>query len=319
MISLITLVFAAVAVNGAILPFHPTVYTGLPGAVHAVGAKTYTVHPEIKAAVGAPTLFHSTISAAPIPIATQYAAVAAPVAVAAPTQYAAVSAPVAVAAPTQYAAVAAPAVPVSPVQSQFHSQDELGGYHFGHSGGPSSRNEIRDHFGNVRGSYNYIDSEGKIQTTHYSAGPAGFQVAATNLPVAPEAIPAALPVAVSDTPAVAEAKLAFKAAFDKAAAPVVAEPVAAEPVAAEPAAVEPAAIPARKKRSTTPVVAVHTPVHAPFHYPLHFRSALATPYAYTGLPVATTYTAAGPGTFLRNAELLRVTNNPNHAVSYRVY
>ncbi|ROT85144.1 cuticular protein precursor [Penaeus vannamei] len=61
--------------------------------------------------------------------------------------------------------------PVAPVQSQYHAQDEIGQYSFGYAGGASSRAESRDAFGVVRGSYNYVDSEGKVQTQHYVADP----------------------------------------------------------------------------------------------------------------------------------------------------
>merc|ERR1712106_869700 len=102
-------------------------------------------------------------------------------AVAAPISYAA--------APVSYTtAVVAPAF-VAPTTrtSQFHAQDEFGQYNFGYAGGPSSRNEVRDVFGGVRGSYNYVDANGEIQTTNYVADALGFRVKATNLPVAPVA------------------------------------------------------------------------------------------------------------------------------------
>ncbi|ROT85156.1 hypothetical protein C7M84_020985 [Penaeus vannamei] len=75
----------------------------------------------------------------------------------------------------------------SPVQSQYHAQDEIGQYSFGYAGGASSRAESRDAFGVVRGSYNYVDSEGKVQTQHYVADALGFRASGTN-PVAPDAL-----------------------------------------------------------------------------------------------------------------------------------
>ncbi|XP_068221009.1 cuticle protein 6-like [Palaemon carinicauda] len=133
-------------------------------------------------------------------------------------------------APVTYNAL--PYAPVAPIQSQYHAQDELGQYSFGYSGGPSSRSETRDAFGVVRGSFNYVDSEGKVQTQHYVADALGFRVSATNLPVAPDApeapaplaLPGPLPEPVQDTPEVAAAKVAFKAAFDEAAAAAEAAP-----------------------------------------------------------------------------------------------
>merc|ERR1719187_2969575 len=105
-------------------------------------------------------------------------------AAAAPVGYTAAAA----AAPVAYPAAVAPAynhyaAPVAPVQTQYHSQDELGQYSFGYAGGPSNRAETRDAYGNVRGSYTYIDSNGQPQTQHYVADALGFRVSGTNLPV----------------------------------------------------------------------------------------------------------------------------------------
>ncbi|XP_042869308.1 paternally-expressed gene 3 protein-like [Penaeus japonicus] len=107
--------------------------------------------------------------------------------------------------------------PTTPIQSQYHAQDEIGQYSFGYAGGPSSRAESRDAFGVVRGSYNYVDTEGKVQTQHYVADALGFRVSGTNLPVAPDASVAAsltltgsLPQPVQDTPQVASAKFAHQ-------------------------------------------------------------------------------------------------------------
>ncbi|ROT85148.1 Cuticle protein 6 [Penaeus vannamei] len=103
-----------------------------------------------------------------------------------------------------------PFAPVAPVQSQYHAQDEIGQYSFGYAGGPSSRAESRDAFGVVRGSYNYVDSEGKVQTQHYVADALGFRASGTNLPMAPDAplaaLPGPVPEPVQDT---AESRDAF--------------------------------------------------------------------------------------------------------------
>ncbi|XP_069994724.1 cuticle protein 6 [Penaeus vannamei] len=118
--------------------------------------------------------------------------------------------------------------PVAPVQSQYHAQDEIGQYSFGYAGGASSRAESRDAFGVVRGSYNYVDSEGKVQTQHYVADALGFRASGTNLPVAPDAPLAALPGPVSepvqDTAEVVAAKLAHFQAYNEAAAAAAAAP-----------------------------------------------------------------------------------------------
>lgn len=70
-----------------------------------------------------------------------------------------------------------------PVRSQYHAQDHYGQYSFGYNAGTSARDETRDAYGNVRGSFSYIDSYGNLQTQHYVAGKGGFRVEGTNLPV----------------------------------------------------------------------------------------------------------------------------------------
>lgn len=70
-----------------------------------------------------------------------------------------------------------------PVRSQYHAQDYYGQYSFGYNAGTSARDETRDAYGNVRGSFSYIDSNGNLQTQHYVAGKGGFRVEGTNLPV----------------------------------------------------------------------------------------------------------------------------------------
>lgn len=62
------------------------------------------------------------------------------------------------------------------ILSQFRSQDELGGYHFSYSGGPSSRTETRSHDGTVRGGYSYVDPNGQLQSYQYIADEGGFRV-----------------------------------------------------------------------------------------------------------------------------------------------
>merc|ERR1719516_44414 len=70
---------------------------------------------------------------------------------------------------------------------QFHAQDEFGQFSFGHAGGPSARTESRDAYGVTRGSYQYLDAFGAIQTVNYVSDALGFRVAGSNLPVGPGA------------------------------------------------------------------------------------------------------------------------------------
>lgn len=120
-------------------------------------------------------------------------------------------------APTFYAAPA-------PIVSQYHSQDELGQYAYGYSGGLSAKVESKTFDGVTRGSYSYVDAEGHLQTVQYTADALnGFRAAATNLPKAPVDNGVA-PEPVQDTPEVAKAKEEHAAAFNEAAVRAAAEP-----------------------------------------------------------------------------------------------
>merc|ERR1719341_318907 len=190
-----------------------------------------------------------------------------------------------VAAPITYAAPAIYAAPVpvaSPTLTKFHAQDELGQYNYGHHGGPSSHNEVRDAFGTVRGQFNYIDSDGKVQQTNYVADAGGFRVAATNLPIAPEQ-PESLylnpPKPVEDTPEVAAAKADHQMAITSAKS-------ASAP--AEDTTVEGATVTARRKRSVGSVA-----IHAAVAPALAYGHAIAPP----AVAPAVTYAANPAVTF----------------------
>ncbi|KAG7164200.1 cuticle protein 16.5-like [Homarus americanus] len=263
--------------------------------------------------------------------------------------------------PTPIAYNMAPFAPVMPIQTQHHSQDEFGQYSFGFAGGPSSRAETRDAFGIVRGSHNYIDSDGKVQTQHYVADAFGFRVSGTNLPVAPEvpeaaalAAPGPLPEPVKDTAEVAAAKVAFKSAYDEAAAASAAAPdtrakrsvpaatthltpypnmrfsygfsaplnyanpaifgSAITPYAAGiPAINHAASIPSINYAAGIPAINYATGINA-----INYAAGIPAITSYAaGIPAITTYAAPSTATPL-DAEMLRVINTPNHAVSYRV-
>merc|ERR1712165_458878 len=78
-------------------------------------------------------------------------------------------------------------VPATP-SSQFHAQDEFGQFSFGYENINSAKTETKDAFGVTRGSYQYVDANGILQTVNYIADPVnGFRVAGTNIPVAPAA------------------------------------------------------------------------------------------------------------------------------------
>ena len=70
------------------------------------------------------------------------------------------------------------------IVKQYHSQDELGQYKYGYSGGPSAKHEEKGSDGVTRGYYSYLDANGVIQRVEYEADDiTGFKiVSATNFP-----------------------------------------------------------------------------------------------------------------------------------------
>jgi len=87
-----------------------------------------------------------------------------------------------------------PRLDVPFVGGQFHAQDEMGQYAFGHHGGSNTRVETRDYLGRVTGSFSYVNPEGDVHVRKYAAASGmGFKVAGSDIPV--------------DTPEVAAAKV----------------------------------------------------------------------------------------------------------------
>merc|ERR1712243_214297 len=108
------------------------------------------------------------------------------------------------------AAAIAP-LPVAPLTQQFHSQDEFGNTGYGYTNINSAKHEVGHPLVGVSGGYTFLDANNEIQTVSYIADGRGFQVKATNLPVAPTFNPE-LPVAPVDTAEVAAAKADHAAA-----------------------------------------------------------------------------------------------------------
>merc|ERR1739844_361561 len=144
-------------------------------------------------------------------------------------------APLPLAAPVPFAPI------VEPPSSQFHAQDEFGQFSFGYQNINSAKTESKDAFGVTRGSYQYVDANGALQTVNYISDDInGFRVAGTNIPVAPEAVavagpvtpaaaPLVAPVAPAETPEVAAARAEHLAAHAEALANSV-EKREAEPI-----------------------------------------------------------------------------------------
>ena len=98
--------------------------------------------------------------------------------------------------------VSSPEIISVPIHTKYHAQDEFGQYQFGYTDGSATRDEARDAFGNVRGSYTYVDINGVPQTVNYVADHNGFQVQGTTI----QEDNFALPEPVQDTPEVKAAK-----------------------------------------------------------------------------------------------------------------
>jgi len=310
-------------------------------------------------------------NAAPYAVASPYA-VAAPAPVVTYEQN--IIPDVAPAPVVQYAPVAVqPAYVPTEYKSQYHSQDELGQFSFGHISADQAHHQVRDYTGAVQGSYTYIDADGEQVVAHYIADSNGFRVSSNALPVAPTfdgvaptfdgvapvapvfelepvmeteevmaataehfrlvaehndlvaaAIAAAaeevateapvedLPIEAAEAEVVTEAAAPVEEEIIEAAEAVTDAPVeeVVEEVAAEEAPVE------RRKRQVF-YTAGALPAAVPVAYHPEFYSGLQA--APVDLAPAAVVAPAAVAPVVREGELLRIENNPGHAVSYRVY
>ncbi|XP_065340518.1 cuticle protein-like [Cloeon dipterum] len=168
--------------------------------------------------------------------------------------------------------VSAPIVaPIALSHSKYHAQDVLGQASFGHVEALQTRAEARDALGNVRGSYSYVDPNGKVNVVEYTAGHGGFRILGANnlpeAPVAPEApaVPALIaPEPVQDTAEVVAARAEFARLYKEAAEAAAADKVPEVPEVPAAAVEEPAAAVevSRRRRSVllagAPVLAKST-------------------------------------------------------------
>jgi len=279
-----------------------------------------------------------------------------------------------------------PAVAPTEYKSQYHSQDELGQFSFGHISGDQAHHQVRDYTGAVQGSYTYLNAEGEQVVAHYIADSNGFRVSSNALPVAPTFDGVAPEGPVNDLVApvfdqeqvmeteevkaataehfrlVAEHKAAVEAAqaaaaADAAAAAAEAEAaVEAEPeIPVEAAEAETEAPTEAPVDEELPIEAADAVTEAPVEeaaaveetpaerrkrqviytagafqaaVPIAAPTSVVHPTFYSGLeavPVDLTpaedvvVAPAAVGPVVKDAEVLRIENNPGHAVSYRVY
>merc|ERR1711872_794735 len=249
-------------------------------------------------------------------------------------------APVAtVAAPATVAAapVATVAVaPAAPLSQQFHSQDEFTNFAHGYSNINSAKHETGNAaLGLVQGGYSYVDPNGKLQTVSYVADGRGFQVKATNLPVAPvfegkaPVFNPELPVAPVDTAEVAAAKADHAAAH----AEINAREKRSTPASTEVLEIKPLEVKALPLTYGTygpfagavaPFAGAYAAGYAPLtgafgpHYlgapvaPLSYKAPLLAPAAAPLKAVV----AAVPGA--AEATLTKIKLTPGHAIAYKV-
>lgn len=199
----------------------------------------------------------------------------------------------------------------APILNQYHSQNELGQYAYGYSGPNSAKVETKSFDGVTRGSYSYIDAEGKLQTVQYTADALnGFNAAATNLPKAPIDNGVA-PEQVQDTPEVVRAREEHLAAYNEAAVRAAAEPEHPEAAvdeekpakiefhtAAHVAKLEPVAIAPASYVHT----AYHTEIPSSYSYSIQAPAYAYSPY-YATAPLHYQHYAPAPLVFAaRSAE-----------------
>jgi len=210
--------------------------------------------------------------------------------------------PVTYSAPT-LVATAPVAVPLV-TKTQYHAQDELGQASYGYSHPGHAHAAVRDAAGGVRGSYAYINPDGKEVRVNYVADSVGgFRVESNDLPVGPAVpvvAPLLAPAPVQDTPEVAAAKAEhMKAVEDAKIRNAEADKKDAEEAKETPAPAENKDTEEKKERRKRQVIAYSAP----------------TAIAYSHVLPATPIVAAPA---VRTATLTKVINTPGHAVSYRV-
>ena len=192
--------------------------------------------------------------------------------------------------PTAYAGYNGYAAPYS-YASTYHAQDELGQASYGHVQADQAHSAVRDAYGNVAGSYNYINPEGETITVKYTAGVNGFQVESNALPVAP--------VDTGVAPVETRAAPVYTG--------VAPEPVDFTPEVKAATAEHLAAVEEAKSRSRRSLAA--------FPAPAFYSAGVPAFYAgYHAAAPAVTYSASAG----YPAELTEVILNPGHATAYRV-
>jgi len=244
-------------------------------------------------------------------------------------------------APATIAAAPAAAIaplPVAPLTQQFHSQDEFGNTGYGYTNINSAKHEVGHPLVGVSGGYSFVDANNELQTVSYIADGRGFQVKATNLPVAPTFNPEPLvaptfnpelPVAPVDTAEVAAAKADHAAAH----AEINAREKRSTPASTEVLEIKPLEVKALPLTYGTygpfaGAVAPFAGAYAAGYAPLtgafapHYLGAPVAPLGYKApflAPAAAplkAVVAAVPGA--AEATLTKIKLTPGHAIAYKV-
>lgn len=188
------------------------------------------------------------------------------------------------------AAPAVIAVGLPLASTQHHAQDEYGQYTYGYSNEDSSKVETKTADGIVRGSYSYIDADNVVQRVDYISDALGFRVAATNLPVAHDPVPASevtlnkVPVAqVAQAAAVAESAPVLQEVHQVLAPAASAFPYEIDPtVIAAPAKVEAVPAEAANLPVVVPINVEALPAAQPVYYSQDYYSYAPSYYGYAG-------------------------------------
>merc|ERR1712133_273876 len=208
-------------------------------------------------------------------------------------------------------------LPIAPLTQQFHSQDEFGNTGYGYTNINSAKHEVGHPLVGVSGGYTFLDANNELQTVSYIADGRGFQVKATNLPVAPTFNPE-LPVAPVDTAEVAAAKADHAAAH----AEINAREKRSTPASTEVLEIKPLEVKALPLTYGTygPFAGAVAPFAGAFapHYlgapvaPLGYKAPFLAPAAAPLKAVV----AAAPGA--AEATLTKIKLTPGHAIAYKV-
>ncbi|CAL8114184.1 unnamed protein product [Orchesella dallaii] len=240
------------------------------------------------------------------------------------------------AAPYVSQSIIAPAV----TKTQYHAQDELGQASYGYAHPGQAHAAVRDAAGNVRGSYAYVNPEGKEVRVEYVADGAGFRVASNALPVGPIAGPAPVvanlvaPVPVQDTPEVIQARANHAVAHAEALARsgrkkrgILASAVIPSAVTGYSSVIShPSAVTGYSSVISHPTVALGS-VASPYYGYSTLSSSVLAPqvlgYSALSSPLVSSQLVSAPAVVaaaqpVREATLTKVVNTPGHAVSYRV-